>query len=95
MSLNVSAEIEARILVNAQQAGVSIEDYLEQVLGEDEEVGAVVRRLEASLRPLSPEEIQGKVSRGLAQLDRGEYTTGEEFMADLLTGLDEGKRGAG
>src|SRR6266487_2700784 len=31
MSLNVSAEVEARILANAEQAGVSIEDYLEQV----------------------------------------------------------------
>jgi len=95
MSLNVSAEVEARILANAQQAGVSIEDYLDQVLGESEEVAAVVRRSEASQQSLSLEEIQGKISRGLAQLDRGEHTNGEEFMTDLLTGLDEGKRGAG
>jgi len=95
MSLNVSAEVEARILANAQQAGVSIEDYLEQVLGESEEVAADVRRLETSRRSLSLEEIQGKISRGLAQLDCGEYTSGEEFMADLYSGLDEGKRGPG
>ncbi len=95
MSLNVSAEVEARILANAQQAGVSIEAYLEQVLAESEEVAAAVRRLEASQRSLSLEETQGKVSRGLAQLDRGDYTNGEEFMADLLAGLDEGKRGPG
>ena len=95
MSLNVSAEVEARIQTNAQQAGVSIEDYLEQVLGESEEFAANVRRLEASHRPLSTEEIERKISRGLAQLDRGEYTSGEEFMADLISGIEEGKRGPG
>lgn len=95
MSLNVSAEVEARILANAQQAGVSVEDYLDQVLGESEKVAAIVRRWEASHRSLPLEEIQGKVSRGLAQLDRSEYTNGEEFMADLLAGLDEGKRRPG
>ena len=95
MSLNVSAEVEARILANAQQAGVSIEDYLEQVLRESEEVAADVRRLEASRRSLSLEEIQGKISRGLAQLDCGEYTSGEEFMGDLYSGFDEDKPGSG
>lgn len=96
MSLNVSAEVEARILGNAHHAGVSIEDYLAQVLGESEQFAADVRRLEAAGRAPSGEEIQEKIIRGLAQLDRGEYASGEEFMADLLSGIDdEGKRRAG
>jgi hypothetical protein len=95
MSLNISAEVEARILGNAEQAGISIEDYLDQVLGESEEFAADVRRLEATRTSPSREEIQGKISRGLAQLDRGEYASGEEFMADLLSGVDDVKRRAG
>lgn len=95
MSLNISAEVEARILGNAGQAGVSIEDYLDRVLGESEEFAADVRRLEATGTPPSREEIQGKISRGLAQLDRREYASGEEFMADLLSGVDHVKRRAG
>jgi len=67
MSLNISAEVEARILGNAERAGVSIEDYLDQVLGESEEFAADVRRLEATGTSPSREEIQGKISRGLAQ----------------------------
>jgi predicted transcriptional regulator len=95
MSLNISAEVEARILGNAEQAGVSIEDYLDQVLGESEEFAAEVRRLEATCTSPSREEIQGKISRGLAQLDRGECASGEEFMADLLSGIDDVERRAG
>ena len=95
MSLNVSAEVAARILGNARQAGVSIEDYLEQVLGEIEEFAADARRVEATGRPPSPEEIEGKIARGVAQLDRGEYASGEQFMADLLSGIDKDKHCAG
>jgi hypothetical protein len=55
MSLNVSAEVEARILANAQQAGVSIEDYLEQVLGESEKVAAVEDEPRAHRRMIGPQ----------------------------------------
>jgi len=67
MSLNRSAEVEARILGSAEQAGLSIEDYLDQVLGESEEFAADVRRLEATGASPSREEIQGRISRGLTR----------------------------
>ncbi|MEX2263639.1 MAG: hypothetical protein WD696_16910 [Bryobacteraceae bacterium] len=91
MSLNVSPEVEARIVAKAQEAGVSVDDYLEQVVGENEEFGAKVRELEANTKALSREEIQGKLDRGVAQLERGDYVDGEQFMADLLAGIKDVK----
>jgi hypothetical protein len=97
MSLNVSPKIEARIVAKAQEAGISVDDYLEQVVGENEEFAARVRELEANTKPLSGEEIQAKLDRGIAQFERGDYVDGEQFMAELLSGIDavEPKRRAG
>lgn len=53
MSLNVSPEVETRIVAKAQEAGVSVDDYLEQVLSENEEFAASVRELEAGTKLLS------------------------------------------
>ena len=73
---------------------MSLEPIAVALEGPGPEEAADVRRLDASRRPLSPEEIQAKISRGLNQLDRGEFTSGEEFMADLMSGIDEGTRGS-
>ena len=88
MSPNVSPEVEARIVAKAQEAGVSVDEYLEQVVGENEEFAARVRELDASTTPLSREEIQARLDRGVAQLERGDYVDGEPFMSDLLSGID-------
>ncbi len=95
MSLNVSAGVEARLLSNAQQVGVSIDAYLEQVLDESEEFASLVHRLESQHPPTSRDDIQTKVSRGLEQLERGECADGEEFMAGLLTRIDQTARQRG
>lgn len=88
MSLDISPEIEARIIARAQEAGLSIDDYLEQVVCENEQFEAVVRELEASAELLSPEDTDAKINRGLAQLERGDYVDGERFMTELLSSID-------
>jgi predicted transcriptional regulator len=92
MSLDISPEIEARIITKAQESGLSIDDYLEQVVGENEQFEIAVRKLEASAEPLSPEDAKAKIDRGLAQLERGEYVDGERFMTELLSDIDNAER---
>ena len=92
MSLDISPEIEARIIAKAQQAGLSIDDYLEQVVGENEQLEAAVRKIEASAGPLAPEDAKAKIDRGLAQLERGECADGERFMTELLADIDDVER---
>jgi hypothetical protein len=83
MSLDISPEIEARIIAKGEQAGLSIDDYLEQVVCETEQFEA---------GPLSPEDAKAKIDRGLVQLERGEYVDGERFMTELLSGIDDAER---
>ena len=40
MSLNVSTELEARIVAKAQELGLPVDDFLELVLSENEEFAA-------------------------------------------------------
>jgi hypothetical protein len=67
----------------------------EQVVGENEQFEAAVRKLEASAEPLSPEDAKPKIDRGLAQLERGEYVDGERFMTELLSDIDNASALAG
>jgi hypothetical protein len=92
MSLDISPEIEARIVARAQEAGLSIDDYLEHVVFQNEQFDAAISKLEANAKPLSPEEVKTKLDRGLAQLDRGEYVDGERFMTELLSDIDDVER---
>jgi predicted transcriptional regulator len=62
---------------------------LEQVVDESDEFAANLRMLEAANEPLSREEIQAKIDRGLAQLELGNYVIGEQFMADLLLSIED------
>ena len=89
MSLDISPEIEARILAGAKEAWLSIDDYLEQVVYEKEQFDAAISKLEANAKSLSPEEVKAKIDRGLAQLERGEYVDGERFMTDFLSDIDD------
>jgi hypothetical protein len=92
MSLNVSLEIEARIAANAQDAGVSIDTYLERVVEEDEAITALVAQADARRPALSRQEVSAKIERGLTQLERGDCVDGEQFMAELMTDLDSRER---
>ena len=92
MSLNVSPEVEARIVANAREAGVPVDDYLEQVLGENEEFATHARHAEAASTPLTREEVQAKIKRGLEQLERGDCADGEPFLAELLASIDAGDK---
>jgi predicted transcriptional regulator len=92
MSLDISPEIEARIIAKAQEAALSIDDYLEQVVCENEQFEAAVRKLEASAARWSSEEAEAKIDRGLTQLERGEHVDGERFMTELLSGIDDAER---
>jgi predicted transcriptional regulator len=89
MSLDISPEIEARILARAKEAGLSIDDYLEQVVNENEQFDAIINKIEAKTKPLSPEQVKAKIDRGLAQLERGEYVDGERFMKELLSDIED------
>ena len=89
MSLKVSAETEARIVAKAQEVGASIDDYLEQLVAENEQFAASVRRLADTAEPLSQAEVQAKLDRGAAQLQGGDHVDGEQFMTDLLAGIDD------
>ena len=87
--MKVSPEIEARIIAKANQSGVSVDDYLDQVVGENEEYSAIVSKFESSATQLSPDALEAKFKRGLAQYERGEFVDGEPFMQDLLRGMDD------
>jgi hypothetical protein len=92
MSLNVSPEVEAHVLAQARQAGLSVDDYLEALVSEKEHLIAMVTSIEAKSEPLSPDEVRVKLDRGMAQLKRGECVDGEQFMSELLSGLDDVER---
>jgi hypothetical protein len=92
MSLDTSPKIEARIIAKAQEAGLSIDDYLEHLLSENEQFETAVRKLEESAGRLSPQEAKAKMDRGLGQIERGEYVDGERFMTELLSSLDDAER---
>ena len=36
------------------------------------------------------DEVRAKITRGVAQLEQGEFADGEQFMADLISGLEKG-----
>lgn len=92
MTLNVSAAVEARIVAGAREAGVTVEDYLEYLVRENDAVGNVLAELTGSAGTLALEDTQSKIQRGVAQLERGEYVDGEEFMSELLSGIDDLER---
>jgi len=90
MCVTVSPEIEARILAKAEEGGISVDDYLDQLVHENEEIASVVDRLESLPPALSRDEVEEKLGRGLAQYERGEYADGEQFMQELIREIDQG-----
>ena len=77
MSLSVSPEVEARIVAQANAEGISVDEYLQDLVSTNEEFVTAMRRLNASFDPLSREAAPTKITRGLEELARGEYADGE------------------
>jgi hypothetical protein len=92
MSLDVSADIEERIVAKARQAGVTVDAYLQGLVQENEDFENILDSLEARAPAISREQVREKIERGIAQLERGDVVDGEEFMAGLLTGVDDSER---
>jgi hypothetical protein len=92
MSLDVSADIEERIVAKARLAGVSVDAYLQCLVQEDEDLENILSGLEARAPSLSRDRAREKIERGVAQLERGEVAGGDEFMSGLLAGVDDLER---
>ena len=52
----------------------------------------MLAELTENAKALGFEDAQSKIQRGVAQLERGEYVDGEEFMTELLSGKDDLER---
>jgi hypothetical protein len=89
MSLDISSKNEARLKATAQEAGVSVDSYVENLLNEREELAAILERASANLPRLSKGEARTRIERGFLQSERGEVVDGEAFSAGLLADLDE------
>ncbi len=74
IEIKISEEMERQLLAVAQEAGKSKDELALQILGER------LDELDGSKIVHSPEEIE-RMKHSLAQLDRGEYITGEEVEA--------------
>ena len=84
--------MEARIIAQASAEGVSVDEYLQDLVSTSEEFVTAMRRLDASFDPLPREAVSAKITRGLEELARGEYVDGETFMDELLSEI-ENRRG--
>ena len=76
IEIKMSEEMERQLLSVAQEAGKSRENLALEILGDR------LEELDGSKIIHSPEEIE-RMKRSLAQLDRGEYISGEEVEAKI------------
>lgn len=77
MGLDVSPDLEARIMAKAQAEGASVTAYLERLLEEREE-----------LRSALLSNLRERLDESLRDAERGELADGEEFTASLIGKLD-------
>ena len=75
-SIEIPEEMDRQLLSVAQEAGKSKDEMAREILGDR------LEELDGSKIIHSPEEIE-RMKHSLAQLDRGEFVTGEEVMAKL------------
>lgn len=82
MIITISRETEERLRQRAQAEGMSIEAYVEQLVGEDEDWGELS---EAPLTQHDPEftEVKAAVMEGLEQAKRGEGRLAKDVFAEL------------
>ena len=75
-SIEIPEEMDRQLLSVAQEAGKSKDEMAREILGDR------LEELDGSKIIHSREEIE-RMKHSLAQLDRGEFVTGEEVMAKL------------
>lgn len=75
MMIELSSELEARLKETAEAQGVSVRNYLENLIAETD-----LRRRQLS-------EFKAAIAERLASLDAGETVDGEEVMARLIAEL--------
>jgi predicted transcriptional regulator len=92
MSIDISPNIQSRLLATAQAEGMSLDAFLERLIEEREELTAAIERAEAHLLPLSNKQIEAKIERGFLQSERGEVVDGDTFTAGLLSEIAEMER---
>ena len=82
MKITVSAELEAQLQHKATAEGLTVEAYVERLIGED---NAWAETTEEALQETDPEfdEIRAAVSEGLAQAERGEGKPAREVFAEI------------
>jgi predicted transcriptional regulator len=81
-SIDISDELERKLKAVAQEAGKSRDDMAQEILGNG------LEELDGSNIIHTPEEIE-RMKHSLAQLDRGEFVTGEEVEQMLDSWLAE------
>jgi len=89
MNIEVSAEVESRLMASAQAEGLSVSAFLERVIDERDELAAAINRVKGYPPPLPLEELQKKVDRAFVQSERRELVDGDTFTAKLLSELDD------
>lgn len=92
MGLNLTPEIEARIVENAREAGLSPAEFLDRVIGSYEDIAASVRAAEAKRTPLRDEEFRARLEAACSDEQLAAAVDGETFMKELLGELDEMER---
>jgi hypothetical protein len=81
MTIDLSPEIEVRLKAKALNEGVSVGEYVERLVSEED-----TRRMRLS-------EFTQAIDERLRSLSGGETVDGEEVMVRLIGELDEQQRG--
>ena len=89
MNIDISPNLQSRLLASAQAEGLSPDAFLERLIDERDELTAVIERSHAQCEPLSQDDIQHKIERGFVQSERGEVVDGDTFTRELLSDLDD------
>jgi len=82
IEIKISEEMERQLSAVAQEAGKSKDEMAHEILGDR------LEQLDGSKIIHTPEEIE-RMKHSLAQLDRGEFVTGEEVEKMLDSWLAE------
>ncbi|MCC6587472.1 MAG: hypothetical protein IT168_12320 [Bryobacterales bacterium] len=82
MTITIPPELEQRIRTSADAENLSVQDYVERLIREDE---TWTELSEAALTPSDPEfdEIRRAVQVGLDQAERGESRPAAEVFSEL------------
>lgn len=88
MALVLNPELEARIQANARAEGLTVEDYLTQVVQEDEDWGELSLDSDMEDTPEEAAEIRAALAESFEQVERGETRPAAEVFAELRARYD-------